>query len=246
VVAASAGNHGLGVALAGRALGIAVEVLVPATSPAVKRDGIAALGARVSVGGAGYDEAEAEARRVAAATGRVFVSPFDDPLIMRGNGGTVAEEILAEAPEVTQVVCPVGGGGLISGLAEVLVPLGVAVIGVQPEGNCAMHASLALGRALVVYDGEPTLAEGCEGAISEATYAVCRRLGVSTALVGEDAIRRAMAAAYRGGQVIEPTAAVGLAGVLEGVVPRSPRTVVVVTGGNVDPELLSRVIRECG
>jgi len=246
VVAASAGNHGLGVALAGQVLGIAVEVIIPGTTPAVKRDGIAALGARVSVGGAGYDEAEAEARRLAAATDRVFVSPFDDPLIMRGNGGTVAEEILAAAPDVTQVVCPVGGGGLISGLAEVLAPRGVAVVGVQPEANCAMHTSLALGRALVVYEGRPTLAEGCEGGVSESTYAICRRHGVVTAVVGEDAIRRAMGAAYRAGHLVEPTAAVALAGVLERAAPRSPRTVVVVTGGNVNPELTSRVILESG
>jgi threonine dehydratase len=243
VVAASAGNHGLGVALAGRALGVDVEVVVPATSPRVKRDGIAALGARVSAFGSGYDEAEAEARRRARDSGRVFVSPFDDPLVMRGNGGTLAEEILDEMPDVTRVVCPVGGGGLISGLAEVLAPRGVAVAGVQPERNCAMFRSLELGRALTVYQGEATLAEGCEGAVADSTYEICRRHRVSVALVSEDAIRRALAAAYRAGQVVEPTAAVGLAGVLEGAVPPSPRTVVVVTGANVDPDLTTDVMK---
>jgi threonine dehydratase len=245
VVAASAGNHGLGVAAAARALGIRACVVVPATSPEVKRRGIAALGAEVIEGGAGYDDAEVTARRRAAERDAVFVSPYDDPWVQRGNGGTLAEELLADAPDVTQVVCPVGGGGLVGGLAEVLAPRGVAVVGVQPAANCAMYESLADGRARVTYAGRPTLAEGCEGAIAESTFALARRHGVRVVLVSEEAILRAMAFAYRrGGWIVEPSAAVAIAGVLEGVVPPSPRTVVVVSGGNADPDLLDRGLRE--
>lgn len=247
VVAASAGNHGLGVALAGRALGLRVEVVVPATAPAVKRQGIAALGASVVEGGATYDEAEAAARARAAATGAVFVSPYDDPWIVRGNGERLGEELAAQAPDLALVVCPVGGGGLVGGLAAALAPRGVRVVGVQPAANCAMAESLRDGRAHVVYDGRPTLAEGCEGAVAELTYELCRRHGVAIALVDEPAIRRAIAFAYRRlGVVCEPTAAVALAGLLEGgVAPASAgTTAVVVTGSNLEPELLDAVLRE--
>jgi threonine dehydratase len=243
VVTASAGNHGLGVATAGKALGVRVEVVVPATSPEVKRRGIAALGATVVDGGAGYDEAEAFARRLAVERGAVFVSAFDDPWVQRGNGGTLAEEILADAPDVTQVVCPVGGGGLVAGLAEVLAPRGVAVFGVQPAANCAMHDSLAEGRARLVYDGRPTLAEGCEGAVAQSTFDACRRHGVRVGLVSEEAILRAMAFAFRRcGWIVEPSAAVAIAGLLEGALPPSPRTVIVVSGGNASPDLVDQAL----
>lgn len=246
VVAASAGNHGQGVALAGRVLGVPVEVVVPERTPRVKRAGMEAHGARVVVAGAGYDEAEAIARKRAAHRGAVFVSPFDDPLVILGNGGTVAEEILDELPGVGQVVCPVGGGGLVAGLAEALAPLGIAVLGAQPEANCAMHESLRLGRALLRYEGRPTLAEGCEGGVAERTFEICRDHGVVTATVSEEAIARAMVYAYRVlGLVVEASAAVAIAAVLEGrlrLAARAP-TVIVVSGSNVEPELLDRLLK---
>ncbi len=240
MIAASAGNHGLGVALAGRELGVAVEIVVPATSPDVKRAGIAALGARVAVGGPTYDEAEAEARRRAAERGAVFVSAFDDALIQRGNGGLLGEEIVAQLPRVARILVPIGGGGLAGGLAAAV---NVPVLGAQPRANCAMHDSLRLGRALVSYEGGPTLAEGCEGAVAVSTYELCRAHGVTIALVSEDAIRRAMAAAYRMGLIVEPSSAVALAAILEDAVPHVDDTVVVITGGNVDPALLDSVLR---
>lgn len=244
VVAASAGNHGLGVALAGRALGVRVKAVVPATSPVVKRRGIAELGALVIEGGADYQAAEDEARRIALTSGALFVSPFDDPWIMRGNGGSLADEILAELPDTRRIVCTIGGGGLAAGLAEAAAARGVRVIGVQPAGNCAMHESLRMGRALTRYTGAATLAEGCEGGVAESTFSRCRAHGVTTVLVEEQAIRRAIARAYRLGWLVEPTAAVALAGLLEGVVTAEPGTVLVLTGGNVEPELLGRVLAE--
>jgi threonine dehydratase len=243
VVAASAGNHGLGVAAAGRVLGVRVEIIVPRTSPAVKRQGIAALGATVVEAGAGYDEAERVARARAAVTGAVFVSAYDDPWVQRGNGGTLAEEILAQAPDVETVACPVGGGGMISGMAEVLAPRGVKLVGVQPAANCAMTESLRLGRALTEYEGRPTLAEGCEGAVAQSTFDACRRHGVAMVLVDEDAIRAAIAFAYRElGQVIEPSAAVAVAGLRGGHIP-TRGLVVVVSGGNIEPALLDEILR---
>ena len=240
VIAASAGNHGLGVAAAARVLGIRAQIVVPATAPDVKRLGIAALGADVDVGGADYQAAEDEARRRARASGAVFVSPFDDATIMRGNGGLLAEEILLQAPGTRRIVCPVGGGGLIAGIVQA-VAVAVEVVGAQPRVNCAMHESLALGRALTRYDGGATLAEGCEGAVAESTYAVCAARGVSMRLVDEDDIRRAVARAYRLGFVVEPSAAVALAAVFADADPVAG-TVVVVTGGNIDPDVLDRCL----
>lgn len=243
VVTASAGNHGLGVAAAGQALGVRVEVVVPRTSPEVKRRGIAALGATVIEQGANYDEAERTARARAAVTGAVFVSAFDDPWVQKGNGGSLAQEILAQVPDVRTVTCPVGGGGMIAGLATVLAPRGIRIIGVQPSQNCAMYDSLRLGRALTVYDGGPTLAEGCEGAVAESTFDVCRRTGVEVVLVEESAIRAAIAFAYRElGQVIEASAAVVVAAIRGGEVVGCG-VVAIVSGGNIQPALLDEILR---
>jgi len=247
VVASSAGNHGLGIALASRCLTIWAEIVTPVTTPKVKREAIAALGAEVSVWGAGYDEAEKMARQRAERRGATFVSPFDDEHVIRGNGVSLGEEVFAELPQLGQIVCPVGGGGLIGGLALALASRGVRIMGVQPAGNCAMRRSLDLGRALVEYHGEPTIAEGCEGGVGERTYELARSHRVSVVVVDETAIRHALAFAYRELAVtLEPTAAVGLAAVLQHAVRPLPgaATVVVLTGGNVEPELLDQVLAE--
>jgi threonine dehydratase len=247
VVTASAGNHGQGVALAGRYLGIDVTVFVPGRTPAVKCERIRELGARLVVQGSLYDEAEAAALAHAMAAGAVFVSAFDDELVIEGNGGTLADEIIEQAPDLAMVVCPVGGGGLISGLARRLAPRGVRIVGVQPEANCAMYESLQQGRALTRYRGRHTLAEGLEGGVAERTYAIVREHVESIARVSEAAIRRAVAFAHRKlGQTLEPSAAVALAGFLEGAVVRAPEgtTVCVLTGANIDPALLEEILAE--
>jgi threonine dehydratase len=247
VVAASAGNHGQGVALAGKYLGIDVTVFVPRRTPAVKCERIRELGARLVVHGEVYDEAEAAALAHAVGVGAVFVSPFDDELVIEGNGGTIADELIEQAPDLALVVCPVGGGGLISGIARRLAPRGVRIIGVQPEANCAMHDSLAQGRALTRYRGRHTLAEGLEGAVAERTYSIVRQHVERIALVSEAAIRRAVAFGYRRlGQILEPSAAVALAGILEGAVTKAPEgsTAVVLTGANIDPALLDEILAE--
>jgi threonine dehydratase len=245
VVAASAGNHGLGLAWAGARLGIAVTVVVSELAPAVKRDGIARLGAQVIVDGRNYDAAEAIARRRAETAGAVFVSPFDDEDVIEGNGGTLADELIEQAPDLSLVVVPVGGGGLIAGIARRLAPRGIAIVGVEPAQNCAMHASLAQGRAQTVYDGGPTLAEGCEGAVCERTFAIVREHVDHIALVSEDAIRAAIAWCYRdAGQIIEPSAAVAVAALRERAVAPAPRgtTAAILTGGNIDPALFDECL----
>ncbi len=245
VIAASAGNHGLGVALAARAFGVEATVLVSAQAPEFKRAGIAAAGAKVEVAGATYDEAEAEAKRRAAADPEaVFVSAFDDDYVIAGNGGLMAREILAQLPDVQSIVVPVGGGGLAGGIGVEVVPRGITILGASPVSNCAMRRSLDEGRAYTTYDGGPTLAEGLEGAVSERTYAMARDYFPEIALVTELQIREAIVYAYRTlGILCEASAAPAIAALLDDASPiRGRRTVVVVSGGNIEPDLLDQLL----
>jgi threonine dehydratase len=245
VIAASAGNHGLGVALAAQALDIEATILVSAQAPELKRAGIAALGANVEVAGATYDEAEAEARRrVAADPSLTFVSAFDDDHVIAANGGLLAREILAQLPDVQQIVVPVGGGGLAGGIGVEVVPRGIRLLGASPEVNCAMRRSLDEGRAYTTYDGGPTLAEGLEGAVSERTFGMARDYFPDIALVSEVAIRRAIVYAYRTlGILCEASAAPALAALLEDPARvRGRRVVVLISGGNIEPDLLDQLL----
>jgi threonine dehydratase len=241
VVAASAGNHGLGVALAAQALGIEATVVVPQSSARVKRAGIAALGAEVIVEGHEYDDAERFARELASRRGDVFVSPYDDDDIIDGNGRWLGEEIASDRESLNRVIAPVGGGGLIGGLSQVLQPRGFTVVGAQPRTNCAMHESLAARRAQTTYLGGATVCEGLAGAISERTYQLALAHVAEVALVEEEEVLDAIAFAYRSlGLVVEPSAAVGIA------VARKQkfdeRTCIVVSGSNIDPETLDRAL----
>jgi threonine dehydratase len=244
-IAASAGNHGLGVAMAAKAFGIEATVLVSSQTPEIKRTGIAALGATVEVVGASYDQAEAEARRRAAADpGLIFVSPFDDDHVIAGNGGLLARELLAQLPDVDTVIAPVGGGGLCGGLGVELAPRGIRVRGVEPEANCAMKRSLEDGRAYTQYEGGPTLAEGLEGAVSERTFAMAKDYFPDITLVSEVAIRKAIVYAYRTlGLVVEASAAVTIAALLdEAIDVQGRRVVLVITGSNIEASLLDQLL----
>jgi threonine dehydratase len=236
VVAASAGNHGLGVALAARAFGLSATVVVPLSAARVKRAGMAALGAEVIVEGEEYDDTELFARMLASERGDLFVSPFDDEDVIDGNGRWLGEE-LASQRAFARVIAPVGG--LIGGLAQVLQPRGVTVIGVQPRANCAMHESLAKGRAQTRYVGGATLCEGLAGAVSERTFLLARAHVRELLLIEEEAVLDAMAFAYRSlGLVVEPSAAVALAAARGA----GEDTCVVITGSNVDPETLDQAL----
>ncbi len=241
VITASAGNHGLGVALAARTFGLQATVLVSALAPKIKRDGIAALGATVEIGGPTYDAAETEARgRAALDPGLSFVSAFDDDHVIAGNGGLLAREILAQRPDVQVVMAPVGGGGLAGGLGAYLVPRGAKVVGVSPTANAAMQRSLLDGHAHTQFKGNVTLAEGLEGGVSERTFALARAYVPDIALVCEAEIKAAVAFAYRDlGLICEPSAAVVIAALLSPVISIAKiRVVAVITGGNIDVDRL--------
>lgn len=243
VVAASAGNHGLGVALAARALGKTATVVVPRAAAQVKQTGIAALGADVIVEGEEYDEAERFARVLAKERGDVFISPFDDDDVIDGNGRWLGRELYEEGPALARVVAPVGGGGLVGGLGAELAPRGVRVEGVQPAVNCAMQESLTVGRAQTRYVGGATMCEGLAGAVSQRTYELGRAHVAAIHLVDEHAVLAAIAYAYRSlGLVIEASAAVVIAAARAALFPVDERTALIITGGNIDREMLDRAL----
>jgi threonine dehydratase len=251
VYAASAGNHGLGVAWAARLLGRNATVFVPKHAPMVKRNGIAGLGARVVVTEhTGYDATERVAREAAEADGAWFLSPWDDPWVAAGNGGTVGLETLEALPDIATIVAPVGGGGLVAGLDAARRELGrhVSFAAVQSEACPSMHRSFAEGRAIETFEGAPTLADGLEGGVSTASFAHVRRAVSAIDLVSEAAIASAMRFARRTlGIVVEGSAATVIAWARDRaeMLDRDGAPVVlVVTGKNVDAETLDRVLRE--
>jgi threonine dehydratase len=249
VVTASAGNHGLGVAFASRQLGVPALVVVPETVAQVKLRALRQMLVKVRVAGASYDETEARARELAAESEATFVSAFDDPWVMAGNGGTVGLELREQLGEVPGgVVLPVGGGGLASGLCVALP--GVPVLGVNSEASPAMARSLADRRAYLAWppqlpEGETTLAEGLEGGVSTTSAALCARHLWGMAVVREASIAEAMRLmARREKLVLEGSAATAIAAILEGAaLPGEGSLVVVLTGRNVDKPRLEAVLR---
>jgi len=243
VVAASAGNHGLGVGWACRALGVPGLVVVPETVARVKLDRLRELLVKVRLHGSCYDEAEEHARQVAHEAGATFVSPFDDPHVIAGNGGTVGLELRRQLPDCSAVVVPVGGGGLASGLAIAMD--GTPVVGVNSEASPAMARSLAEGRVYHRWDAAPTLAEGLEGGVSDTSAALCARHLSGVEVVAEESIAEAIRLMVRRhGVVLEGSAAVGVAALLEGKpVPGNGPICVVLTGRNIDRQRLTAILQ---
>jgi len=242
VVAASAGNHAQGVAYGARMLGLPALIVMPRGTPQVKVKATRAYGVEVLLEGASYDEAEARALALARERGLVYVSPYNDPAVIAGQG-TIGLEVAADLPSVAQVLVPVGGGGLASGVGLALKRIrpGVRLIGVSSRATPALYNRLK-GTSLPQL---PTLAEGLAGEIESGsiTIELARRVLDDIILVEEAAIAGTMAWMLREhGWVIEGSAAVGIAALLTGAVRAEGPTAVVVTGGNVDFEVLQRVI----
>ncbi len=247
VVAASAGNHGQGVAYAARQLGIQALIVVPAGAVARKVDAIRRLGAQVISAEGGYAVAEAEGQRLAEARGAVWISPYNDVQVVAGQG-TLGLEIKAEWQAVlangpAEIYVPVGGGGLVAGIGAALENCrpGLRVIGVLPEHSAYLHAYFHRGTMAEVIE-RPTLADGLAGAVEEdsITLSLVRAFVDDMIVVTEDEIRAALAWAWRRRQVIEPSAAVALAGALRS---DGARRLAVLSGGNVDPQLWEAVGR---
>ena len=248
VLTCSAGNHGLGVAEAARLTGTVATIVVPRNASPAKIAGLRRAGVETLLIGADYDEAEAEAPRIAAARGLTFVSPYDDPAVIAG-AGTVALEILLDLPDAGTIVVPVGGGGLAAGVgivARALAPE-LRTIGVQSEASAAMAASLAAGALVPVASG-PTLADGLAGNIAAGsiTFPLVRDHLDGVLAVPEAAIAAAMLTFLdRHHLVVEGAGAVGLAALQRGRLADAPGPLVlIVSGGNVATDVLAGLLAE--
>lgn len=246
VVAASAGNHGQGVALAAGLLGTPATVFMPEGASIAKENATREYGAEVMNAGATIDEALVAARAFAAATGAVLVHPFDHPDVVAGQG-TVGLEILAQCPEVATVLVCTGGGGLLAGVACAVKSLrpDVRVVGVQAAGAAAYPPSLAAGEP-VGLAAMATMADGIAvGRPGDVPFGLVRKYVDQIVTVSEPGLARAVVLLLeRAKVVVEPAGAAGVAALLEGVGDqlRTP-VVAVLSGGNVDPLLLLRIIR---
>ncbi|CAN5812207.1 threonine ammonia-lyase [soil metagenome] len=244
VVTASAGNHGQAVALAARAHDVPATIFVPANAPQIKQQRIRQLGAALNLDAPDYDEAERLAFEFAAQEGRPFVHAFSDAAVIAGQG-TVGLEIIDDAPQVRDVIVPVGGGGLIAGVGLVLKAMQphVRVIGVQSVETRAMYEAFRAGRVTDV-PITPTLADGLAGCTDETAYGLARGVVDDIVLVEEQAIAHAIATLYaRDGIVAEGAAATAVAAVLGGNVQLRGPAVLVVTGGNIDGAILAGILR---
>lgn len=246
LVTASAGNHGLGVALAARLMGARAVIYLPGDAPEVKRRRIARHGAELRRVDGGYDDAHHAAEAFAAESGACFVHAFSDPAVVAGQG-TVGLEIFEELPDARTLVVPAGGGGLIGGVGTVARALdpAVRVVGVQTPRTAAVHASLAAGR-LVSPPYGPTLCEGLSGDIDQRSLDLVRQVVDEVVLVDEDAVRRAIRWLYvEEGVVAEGSAAVAAAALLEGAIGGLQGPVAaVLTGSNLDAHRLARILEQ--
>jgi threonine dehydratase len=246
LVAASAGNHAQGVAFHAGRLGVKATIVMPETTPIVKVANTRAHGARIVLHGANYDEAYAEARRLESAEGLTLVHPFDDPGVIAGQG-TIGLEVLEQLPDVDVVVVPIGGGGLASGVAVAVkaVRPSARVVGVETEVLPSMLAALDAGQP-VTLDPANTLADGI--AVKRAgdlTFEHVRHLVDEIVTVSEEEIASAILHLLEKDKtVVEGAGAVGVAALLnrkvKGVEGR--RVVSIVSGGNIDVNLVARVI----
>ena len=247
VVAASAGNHAQGVALAASLLGVKSTIFMPATAPFPKVAATRSYGAEVILGGGVFDDCLADAFAFADETGARFVAPFDDPLVIAGQG-TIGLELAEQAPQAGTVVVAVGGGGLISGVAAALKALrpGVKVVGVEAEGAASMSASLGAGE-VVTLERIDTMADGIAvKRVSELTLAHVSALVDEIVTVSEEDLSRALLVLLeRTKAVVEPAGAAPLAAALARKLPDDDggAACLLLSGANIDPTLLIRVIR---
>lgn len=215
VIAASAGNHAQGVALAARRLGIPAKIIMPAVTPEIKINAVRRLGANAVLHGDTFDAAKARALRLAEASGALFVPPFDHPDIIAGQG-TVGLELIRQSANMDAIFIPVGGGGLIAGIAAVIKRLrpNVKIIGVEPEDANAMYVSLQQGQR-VKLDRVGTFADGVAVAeVGEETFRICKGLVDEVILVSTDEICASVKDMFEDTRsILEPAGALAVAGV---------------------------------
>ena len=246
VTCCSTGNHGRGVAYAAQARGMRAVVCMSDLVPQAKVDGIHALGAEVRIKGQSQDDALAESLRLVRDEGLVEISPFDDPLVIAGQG-TIGLEILAARPDVTTLLVPLSGGGLAAGVALAAKAINpkIRVIGISMDRGAAMHDSIKAGRPIEVEEVS-SLADSLGGGIgldNQLSFATCRDLLDQIVLVSEEQIYHAMQVLYYEDRIVaEGACVVGLAAVLAGKITLDGPTATIITGRNLDMPTFTRIV----
>lgn len=248
VVAASAGNHAQGVALAAKLVGIKSTIVLPEIAPLTKVNATKAFGAEVILHGATFDEAVAYSKELQQKEGYTYVHAFDDEKVIAGQG-TIGLEMAEALPEISAVVVPIGGGGLISGIATAVKAHNpkARVIGVQSENVNWVNRSLEAGKPVMAEHGQ-TIADGIAvKSPGELTLPIIRELVDEVVEVSEEEIARAIFFAVQNNRlVVEGAGAAGLAALLAKKITFKPNDCVctVLCGGNIDPNLLARVLEQ--
>jgi threonine dehydratase len=246
VIAASAGNHALGVTWHAKLLSIPVTVVMPKFAPLTKLVNCRRMGATVELHGANIGEAKAHAEALAAGKGLAYINGYDDPAIIAGQG-TMALEIAAQVPDLEAIIVPIGGGGLIAGIAIALQKLkpAVQIFGVEPERAASYTAALKAGKPVQI-EMQPTLADGLSvPKVGENAFAIARGFVSRTVLVNEQQIALAILRLIELEKaVVEGAGATALAACLAGLVPelKGKKVVLPLCGGNIDTNVLSRVL----
>jgi threonine dehydratase len=246
IITASAGNHGQAVAFAAQKLNYPARIVLPETTPKIKIDGIKKYGVDPVLFGDVYDEAEQRAKDLARKDGLVFVSPYNDELIIAGHG-TIGLEVIEALPNVDTVIVPVGGGGLISGISIAIKSTkpNVQIIGVQSEASPVMYESLKAGKIVDARKTE-SIAEGLSGGIEKGsvTFKIVQEYVDEVLLVREETIRRAVYLLWDSEkQVTEGSGAAAVAPIIENKYLFGGKTVVaVITGGNIEAKLFQSIL----
>jgi threonine dehydratase len=249
LVTASAGNHGRSLALAAQTFDLPLVVFTPVDAPRTKLDAIRGLGATLRAEGQDYDEAERMAKTYAETTGALFVSPYNDLDVIAG-ASTIALEMFEDAPAIDTVVVPIGGGGLISGVAAVVKAIrpDCRIVGVEAAASCAFQRSVRAGRIVEIVPG-PTLADGLAGNpdADTVTFDLIQRFVDEIVTVTEAEIASAIVALAESEHlVVEGAGAVGVAALMAGRIAAGGRrhVGVLVTGGNIDLAKLGALLTE--
>ena len=248
VISASAGNHALGLAYHGKLLAIGVTVVMPRFSPLIKRTTCRRLGAEVILHGESFGEAYEHAHLLARERGLTYIHGFDDPAIIAGQG-SLGLEILSQVPDVEAIVVPIGGGGLVAGVALAVksVMPQVKIIGVEPQRAAGFTAARAAGHPVKIAL-QPTIADGLAvGRVGELAYSIASSRVDRVVTVSEEELALAMLRLVElEKSVVEGAGAAPLAACMSGKLPEldGKATVLVLSGGNIDPLILSRVIEK--
>ena len=248
IIAASSGNHAQAVAIGAEKLGLNATVVVPETTPKIKIEKIRKHKVELVLYGGSYDYAEEYARKLAKERGLTFISAYNDPVVVAGQG-TVGLEILEELPTADSIIVPVSGGSILSGVAVAAkcIKPSIEILGAQPENVAAMYNSLKAGKIIHI-PMKPTIAEGLDGNIEEGcvTFELIQRYVNEILLYDEDTIKKMIRLLWeKEGQVVEASGAIAIAPIAE--TPKrftGKQTVAVITGGNIDEAVFQRVLRE--